>query len=154
MKENFMDVYIDCNPDPELLKLYSYGCRLRTIVPRFEYCSFWIAEPVKKTLSVRRGTSYIIPLLANFDYNENGREYNETKGKSSNESNDESDLEFLCDLTQNIECENDAAFFRESNLFDDDLDRKIRTENIVVQQKKAEEIGEMARQFQMELDSE
>ncbi|KAG9134402.1 hypothetical protein Leryth_023791, partial [Lithospermum erythrorhizon] len=53
-----------------------------------------------------------------------------------------------------IEYENDAAFFRESDLFDDDLDREIRAENIAVQQKEAEEIGEMARQFQMEPDSE
>ncbi|KAG9154452.1 hypothetical protein Leryth_025513, partial [Lithospermum erythrorhizon] len=120
-----IDYADDCNPDPELLKLYSCGCGLRTVVPRFEYCSFWIAEPVKKTLYVRRGTPYIVPLLANVDYNENGREYNETKGKSSKESNDESDLEFLGDLTQDIEYENDAAFFRESDLFDDDLDRRL-----------------------------
>ncbi|GAA0171373.1 hypothetical protein LIER_25420 [Lithospermum erythrorhizon] len=44
----------DCNPDPKLLKLYSCGCGFRTVVHRFEYCSFWIAGPVKKTLYVRR----------------------------------------------------------------------------------------------------
>ncbi|GAA0157396.1 hypothetical protein LIER_14672 [Lithospermum erythrorhizon] len=109
MRENFMDIYIDCNLDPELLKLYSSSCGLRTVVHRFEYCRFRIAEPFKKTLSVRRSTPIIVPLLANF-------KYNETKGQASKESNDESDLEFLGDLTQdNIEYENDAAFFRESD---------------------------------------
>ncbi|GAA0139173.1 hypothetical protein LIER_00776 [Lithospermum erythrorhizon] len=53
-----------------------------------------------------------------------------------------------------IEYENDAAFFRESDLFDDDLDKEIRVENIAVQQKEAEEIKEIGRQFQMEPDSE
>ncbi|GAA0163445.1 hypothetical protein LIER_39601 [Lithospermum erythrorhizon] len=99
MKENFMDVYIDCKPNPELLKLYSSGCGLRTVVPR---------------------------------------EKNKTKGQSSKESNDKSDLEFLGDLTQDIEYENDVAFVRESDLFDDDLDKEIREENIVVQQKEGE----------------
>ncbi|GAA0169024.1 hypothetical protein LIER_23594 [Lithospermum erythrorhizon] len=154
MKENFMDVYIECNPNLELLKLYSSGCRLRTVVPRVEYCSFRIAEPVNKTLVVRRGTPIIVLLLANFDYNKNSGEYNETKGQSSKENNDVLDLEFLGDLTQDIEYENDVACFRESDLFDDELDREIRAENIVVQQKEAKEIGEMARQFQIEPDSE
>ncbi|GAA0184165.1 hypothetical protein LIER_31454 [Lithospermum erythrorhizon] len=61
MIKNFMDIYIYCNPDPKLLKLYS-SCRLRTIVPRVEYCSFRIAEPFNKILFVRRGILVIVLL--------------------------------------------------------------------------------------------
>ncbi|GAA0163276.1 hypothetical protein LIER_39566 [Lithospermum erythrorhizon] len=135
MRENFMHVYIDYNPDLEFLKLYSISCGLRTLVLRIENCSFRVDEPFKNTLSMRRDTHVIVPLLANFDYNENAWEYYETKGQISKESNDELDFEFLGDLTKedNIKYENDSAFFRVSVLFDDDLDREIRAENIAVQ---------------------
>ncbi|GAA0167812.1 hypothetical protein LIER_40453 [Lithospermum erythrorhizon] len=49
--------------------------------------------------------------------------------------------------------DNDTIFFREMETFDDELDKKIREENIELQRKEAKEIENIARKNEMEMRS-